>query len=242
MGGFMLKRILLGCAVFGLAFSLFAGDVAVFVDEGFSSDGTIYVFGQYGSVDKTWQGYAQIYTVDIAENDYVDGGVFSTPASSATQGKNGHTLYTDLRKKNTRYLDDLQLKTIDINNTLYIRNTSKSPTETISITDFEATSGASAPSYTISLTPWFSGNTPSSQSSFFITVEKRDENGNSLGKQVIGNPDIKRKGVIAYNIEKILKSPDGNSFIFIIEKTHATENGNSIRYMVETLEVSNFSK
>ena len=32
--------------------SVFAGDVASFVDLGFTDDGKYYVFGQYGKIDK----------------------------------------------------------------------------------------------------------------------------------------------------------------------------------------------
>ncbi len=237
----MVKRVFLCFLLCTISTLLIAGDVASFVDEGFSRDGSTYVFGQYGSIDKSWQGYAEIYAVDIGENDYVDGGVFTTPASSQTANKNGHTLYADLRKKHSAYLDKLNLESVDIESVLYIRGGSSSPTETITIKDFEDTSVEGSQTYSVSLTPWFSGNTPSSQSSFFITVEKKNDSGTVLGKQVIGNPDIKRKGVVGYAIEKIIKSPDGKSFIFIVEKTIATASGNSIRYMVETLEVSEFN-
>ncbi len=236
----MLKRIILSCFLIALASTIVAGDVSAYVDEGFSADGKIYVFGQYGSIDKTWQGYASIYTVDIEKNDYVDGAVFSTPASSKTAGKNGHTLYTDLRNKNASYLSSLGLTTVGIDNVLYLASDSNVATDKIVITDFEQSNKDDSNTYNIKLTPWYSGNTSLAKSSFFITVEKQDDKGEVIAKQVIGNPDIKRNGVIGYSIEKIIKSPDEKSFIFLIEKTHATSNGISKRYMVETLEVSNF--
>ncbi len=237
----MLKRAFLLFLLSMVSTILIAGDVASFIDEGFSSDGKLYVFGQYGSLDITRQGYAEIYTVDIEKNDYVDGAVFVTPASAKTSGKNGHTLYTDLRKNNSRYLDGLKLKAVDIDSVLYLKGSSSSPTATITVKDFEESSMGSSQTYSIKLTPWYSGSTSSSQSSFFISVEKHDGSGAIIGKQVIGNPDIKRKGVVGYAIEKIIKSPDSESFIFIIEKTLATSSGKSIRYMVETLEVSSFN-
>ena len=61
-----------------------AGDVASFVDKGFSEDGKYYVFGQYGKTDKKYQGYAEIYQVDIAANDYVENGVFTTKPTAPT--------------------------------------------------------------------------------------------------------------------------------------------------------------
>ena len=59
--------------IFGLT-ALSAGDVATFVDKGFSEDGKYYVFGQYGVTDKKFQGWAELYQVDIAANDYTDNG------------------------------------------------------------------------------------------------------------------------------------------------------------------------
>ncbi len=238
----MIKKITVYCVLLIVSACMFAGDVAVFVDEGFSANGEYYVFAQYGTIDKTAQGYAEIYTVDIAANDYVGEGLFDTPASSSTRGKNGHTLYTNLRSANTKYFDSLGLETVGIENILYLNNGSKTVNGKISIQDFESSTISGTQSYAITLTPWYSGNTPSSTSSFFITVEKHDEVGSLIGKQVIGNPDIKRRGVVGYSIEKIMKSPDGESFIFIVEKTVATSSGNSVRYMVETLEVDAFSK
>ncbi len=57
----MKKSVICGLVLL-LGFSaLSAGDVASFVDKGFSEDGKYYVFGQYGKTDKKYQGYAEIY-------------------------------------------------------------------------------------------------------------------------------------------------------------------------------------
>ena len=45
-------------ALFLFGAVLNAGDVASFVDKGFSEDGKYYVFGQYGRTDKKYQGWA----------------------------------------------------------------------------------------------------------------------------------------------------------------------------------------
>ena len=55
---------------------VFAGDAAVFDDIGFSEDGLTYLFGQYGKTDGTFQAWAEVYTVDVAKNDYVPGEVY----------------------------------------------------------------------------------------------------------------------------------------------------------------------
>lgn len=233
----MPKRIIIISVLVYMCTFLVAGDVATFVDEGFSQDGKTYVFAQYGSLDKVWQGFAEIYTVDIVQNDYVDEGCFETSASSRTAGKTGLSVYEDLFKKNSNYLNALLLKPVNIEHILYIKNDSKEPLDEIIFQDFEGSTEKKPTTYHITLVPWYSGKTASSVSSFFISVEKRDKNGNLLEKQVAGNPDIKRTGVIGYSIEKIMRSPDGKSLIFVVEKTLETTNGTSIRYMVETLVV-----
>ena len=78
----MKKIIAGGIFLFIAAAVSFAGDAAVLVDSGFSADGAYYIFGQYGKTDKSFQGWAEIYTVDVAGNDYVDGGVLWVRASA----------------------------------------------------------------------------------------------------------------------------------------------------------------
>lgn len=231
----MSKRILIICVLMYLCTLLVAGDVATFVDEGFSQDGKTYVFSQYGSLDKVWQGFAEIYTVNIIQNDYIDEGCFKTPASSKTAGKTGFSVYEDLFAEKLNYFNKLSLRPANLEQILYLKNDTKAPLDEIIFQDFEGSTEANPMTYHVTLVPWYSGKTASSTSSFFIAVEKRDKNGNLLEKQVAGNPDIKRTGVIGYSIEKIMRSPDGKNLIFVLEKTIATTSGTSIRYMVETL-------
>ena len=92
-----MKKII-GMVLFltGTIFSSFAGDAAVFVDGGFSKDGKVYVFGQYGKTDKTFEGWADIYAVDVKSNDYIDGEVFKIKPSAVTNNKTGKEVYDSL--------------------------------------------------------------------------------------------------------------------------------------------------
>ena len=56
-----MKKLII-CAMTALlcCAALSAGDVATFVDKGFSEDGKYYVFGQYGRTDKKYQGEKNI--------------------------------------------------------------------------------------------------------------------------------------------------------------------------------------
>lgn len=231
----MAKRIITAILCICICTFLTAGDAAAFVDLGFSKDNRVYMFAQHGSADKTWRGFAEIYSVDIAQNDYIDSGCFKIPASAQTEGVNGVVLYERLFEKNAAYIKKQAPVPADLAHTLYIKNKDKAAVEEIVFTDFEGSTKDNPVSFYIKLVPWFSGKTASSKSSFFISVERRDKTGKVLSKQAAGTPDIKRTGVIEYTIEKIMRSSDGKSLVFIVEKKTQTDVGMSVRYMVETL-------
>ena len=116
-----MKKVFLACAAFIAGISAcFAGDVASFVDKGFTSDGKYYIFGQYGKTDKKFQGWAEIYQVDIAANDYVDGGVFKTKPTSVTAGKSGKEVFEGLEAKSYYYFKNYPTEKANIDNVLYI--------------------------------------------------------------------------------------------------------------------------
>ena len=71
------------------------------------------------------------------------------------------------------------------------------------------------------------------ESKFYINLEKMDSDGNVLDARKIGTPDLKRKGVSNYRIDRIFTDSCGKSLIFIVEKTVIDDTGKSIRYMVE---------
>jgi predicted secreted protein len=53
---------------------IFAGDVASFVDLGFSEDGRIFMFAQYGVTEGSLKPWAEMRIVDIRSNNFVPGG------------------------------------------------------------------------------------------------------------------------------------------------------------------------
>ena len=133
----MKKSVIFGLLIaFGLL-TVYAGDVATFVDKGFTEDGKYYIFGQYGKTDKKFQGYAEIYQVDIAANDYVDSGVFKTKPSAVTAGKNGRDVYDALEAKSFYYFKDMKCETANPDHVLYILDdVNKTGTDEIIFTDF----------------------------------------------------------------------------------------------------------
>lgn len=234
LGGKMKRTLSL---IFTLAVGISAvcaGDVASFVDKGFTEDGKYYIFGQYGKTDKKFQGWAEIYQVDIAGNDYVDKGVFKTKPSAVTAGKNGKDVYEALEAKSFYYFKNLPTKKANLDRVLYILDdVNKTGVDEIVFTDFTGSDIENRNVYHIKLEPTFYGSGKNLKSSFYIMLEKRDSESNVITSKKIGSPEIKRGGVVNYKIERIFCDDSGKNLIFVIEKTLQDDTGFSIRYMVE---------
>ena len=214
--------------------SVFAGDVASFVDLGFTDDGKYYVFGQYGKIDKKFQGWAEIYQVDIAANDYVDSGVFKTKPSAVTAEKSGREVYEALEAKSYYYMKDIKCTPANPDHVLYIlEDLNKKGTDEIKFTDFRGSDIENPDTYTINLVPTITGTGKNVKSSFYINVVKKDADGNVLMTKKVGTPSITRKGVSNYKIERIFCDKSERNLIFVIEKMFEDDSGISIRYMVE---------
>lgn len=213
---------------------LFAGDVAEYVDLGFSANGKYYVFAQYGITDKEFIPYAEIYTVDVAKNDFVKGAVFKTSQNNSS--KNSITVYEELYKKNKAVLDKYTGTPVSLDNTLYLRGPEdKDSSQEIIFKDFNNSTEENEIFYYVSVVKNVMGYGKNAKSSFFISVERKDSDGNVLNRQVAGNPDFQRSGITDYIVKKIVTDNSGKSLVFEVEKRLEDSNGTSFRYMVETL-------
>lgn len=230
----MKKLIVCGVLGFFAAFASFAGDSAVLVDNGFSADGNYYIFGQYGKIDKKFQGWAEIYTVDVLKNDYVDNEVYKIKPSAVTFDKTGKEVYESLAGKNYLSIKKYNCAQNSPDQILYIREEEKkSGTDEIEFKDFISSVSSDQAFYKVQLVPSVFGSGTDVKSSFYINLEKLDSKGNCLARQKIGNPEISRKGVKNYKIERIACDKSGRNIVFIVEKTMEDKTGINIRYMVE---------
>ena len=75
-------------------------DVAEYADLGFSPDGKYFVFAQYGVTDKDFEPYAEIYTVDVAKNDFLKNGIYKVNPGTIKSVKSGFAVFEDLYNKN----------------------------------------------------------------------------------------------------------------------------------------------
>lgn len=230
----MKKLLLLLMLLFTAIVYVFAGDVAEYKDLGFSSDGSKFVFAQYGVADKSFQTWAEIYTVDVITNTYVSSAVFLTKPSNATSGKSGTLVFNELYEKNKAVLQKYTAKNVSIDKVLYIRgNETKKSEELITFKDYEKVTSTDDITYSMQRVMYKEGAGVNTKSSFYIVLEKKDAQQKVLKRQVIGTPDYKRNGVIDYTIEKVWTDEKGKNIVILVEKKITDANGTSIRYMIE---------
>lgn len=224
--------------------SAVAGDAAVFNEVGFSDDGKYYIFGEYGRTDKSYLGYAEIYVVNVADNVFVPGGVFRTEATSATRSKSGLEVYDALSAKCFSVTSSYNCAKSTADRVLYICDSpQKAGDEKIEFRDFTRVlgdgldCGDDAPAYRVSLKQSVKGRGQGASSSFHIVLEKLGTDGAAVSCQTIGSPNIVRRAVTGYKIERILCDASRTSLVFVVQKTMEDKSGVLIRYMVETAKV-----
>ena len=229
-----MKKALFASLIFLAAGISFAGDAAAFNDIGFSADGKIYIFSQYGKTDKKFQPYAEIYTIDVEKNEYVPGGVYKN--LEAKSDRNGKTVYEELCASHYYDIKKYDCRQAQADDVLYVlEDAKKSGTEEIV---FKNLGEENLFQYNIRLMPTFDGRGKECRSSFYIDLVVSSEGGpDSVKKYVVGSPDIRRKGVTGYKIIRIFRDAKKTSLIFVVEKTVEDSSGTSIRYMVETVKL-----
>jgi predicted secreted protein len=225
------KVLFLAFIFFSLCFAAFAGDIASFVDLGFSEDSLIYMFGQYGVREKTLTPWAEMRIVDTSKNDFVPAGsFFYTHKERIAAGQDGSgalfRLISGYSSKIEKWAIPLTRQGIPLYITL--KNSGERGDDNIVFRDFETGS-----QWRAKLNSYAEGMGNAVRSSFFIQTEVTHADGSSMLWNV-GSPEIKRAGIASYAIKKAIFSPDRSTLIFVVEMRTAT---NNIRYMVETLRI-----
>lgn len=203
---------------------IYAGDIANFVNLGFSADGTKFAFGQYGLQDKTYRAYAEIYAVDVATNTFLPNGIFRTSPSKQTEGKESKSTFLALQNRAQVSLSKWNISENRQGRVLYVQTEATEGNQTLFFRDFQTSD-----EYIVILNTTQKSKT---ESSFYLTVEKTKPNGTKVKKEV-GRPDYIRSGVKNYAVKKILMDDASRALIFIIEKKEYAAAGDSFRYMVE---------
>lgn len=219
--------VLILCAV--TITGVFAGDVASFVNLGFSPDGTRFVFGQYGVTDVDFYSYADIFCVDVPKNTFLPEGKKTIPPSRATAGKDAKGVFASLQNDSAAFIKKIGVDSSNQGRYIYIQAEDEPKLKNISFRDFET-----GIAYKVSLNVLSEGSKEKVKSSFYLTVEMTSSDSKKTVKTV-GLPGFKRDEVSDYLIRRIITDSSGKSLVFVIEKSQFDRNGNSIRFMVETL-------
>jgi predicted secreted protein len=221
-------------AVHSLSF-LHAGDVATFVDLGFSADGKVYLFAQYGVQAGTLRPWAELFAVDVARNDFItDGRQRYVHDSAVVSGQDGAGALYLLISGNALPVKNYGINFLTHGRLLYISpgdGVLPSPATPIEFRDF--TGGTN---YRAALVSQITGTGSSLKSSFYIDFERIFKDG-SRKSYVVGSPQVKRPLAVEYHIYKIILDPRQESVVFVIEQKiqNEADSGYNIRYMVETL-------
>jgi predicted secreted protein len=223
----MSRRIALVWALILLAASLAsAGDVAQFVNLGFSKDGKYFMFGQYGVAEKDSSAWADTFIVDVRANAFAPKG---TERFAGTQpvdpGANGlgallNVLAVTLPRTKLLHIDHLSTGRL-----LYVLLDGAQAADTLEFRDFQT-----GRSYKVALTQTGASDGGASYS-ISVTVTEKDGNTHAF---TAGNPTYARRGVQAYHIKQIILGPDGASLVFVVQKEEKDTHGANVRYMVET--------
>ncbi len=222
---YIMRKIGIILVCLSLTVGMYAGDVASFVNLGFSPDGKKYAFGQHGLQDKTYRAYAEIYAVDVKKNSFLPHGIFKKSPVKQTEGERSKTTFLALQNRAQAGLDRWKIAESRSGRIIFAQVEQKEPAQTLFFRDFETGN-----QYTVVL---HVEKKAKASSAFYLTVEKTRPNG-AKEKTQIGRPDYVRKGVKDYAVKKIITDAKGKALIFVIEKKMLTSSGDSFRYMVET--------
>lgn len=214
--------ILVFCSV-----GLFAGDIANFVNLGFSDKSEYFMFVQYGVADT--EIYSELYTVNVAENSYVKEGLVKKRFNQAVTSQEDGTgaLYSTIASV-SGFAEKKGIDFIRKGRCLYL-NINGDSGKVINFRDFKT-----GKSYDVNLSQNVSGSGETAVSGFGIDLSVSNKSGKKQNYK-IGNPAYTRKGISDYKVKKVILSPDEKGLVFVIEKKVEKTDGVSIRYMIETL-------
>lgn len=205
-----------------------AGDIAQFVNLGFSPDGKYFMFGQYGITEKGSLPWASACIVDVPANAFAPkGNQQLTGAQPADPGSSGLGALLKVLADALPQTKKFRVDHLLTGRLLYILMDGAQAADALEFRDF-----LSGKAYKIALSQ--TAPTKDAGAAFSIAITVTDKDG-KVKSFAVGDPTFKRAGVKAYHIKQIILSPDGNSLVFIVQKEEQDTKGSNVRYMIETV-------
>ncbi|MBN2440791.1 MAG: DUF2259 domain-containing protein [Spirochaetales bacterium] len=228
-----MKQILLSVIIICLVtLSLFSGDIATFVNLGFSGDSRYFMFSQYGLTETTAAPYAELYIVDVKSNIFAPYGEKALSYKQSVEpGNSGVGVLFNIIEENIALKTKYDINHLSTGRILYHLLNGAKNEDPITFRDF-----ISNQNYKVVIRQKSEGKGKNVESSFSLelTITKSSKASKTFN---IGHPSYKRKGVKSYKIKQIIVAPDEKSLVIVIEKEEADTTGVNIRYMVETVKV-----
>ncbi len=223
----MSRRLaLIGALILLAARAVPAGDVAQFVNLGFSNDGKYFMFGQYGVAETSSAAWADTFIVDVRANAFASNGTQKfAGAQPVDPGSNGLGALLNALSAGFPRTKQLHIDHLSTGRLLYVLLDGAQAPDTLEFRDFQT-----GRSYKVALAQAPSAN---GGASYGIAVTVTDKDGKARAFAA-GDPSYTRPGVKAYHIKQIVLSPDGGSLVFVVQKEEKDTKGSNIRYMVET--------
>ena len=212
--------------------ALFGGDIASFINLGFSENSRYYMFGQYGVHEESSFPYADIFVVDVPKNDFVTGGVKHGEYSIPNEpGSRGEGALLNLLEDHLALKRQYEINHVQSGRLLYVRVDGQKPKANLDFRDF-----VTGTRYLVTMDQKKYGAGGSVSSSFHIDLTVIPSS-DSARDYRIGLPQYRRTGVSGYTISRVILSPSGRSLVFLIEKEQTNKSGSDIRFMVETVTI-----
>lgn len=215
--------------LFFVGVSLSAGDVATFVNLGFSKDSQYYMFAQKGVNVGKVESYAEAFLVDVSQNNWAKGGILKVSDYSLPElGSEGFGLVYNLVRENNWLIKKYGIDHNNTGKTIYFLSDGALPKEKLEFRIFDKNSKIQMISCFLNQKV----DADSKKSSFFIDLKWKDKEGIEFFQKV-GNENFQREKTGKYFIKSIIQSKEGRCLIFVIAKEIFEKEDLSIRYMVE---------
>ncbi|MGA2613674.1 MAG: DUF2259 domain-containing protein [Spirochaetia bacterium] len=224
----MAKRLVpIGVLILLVTFAASAGDIARFVNLGFSTDSRYFMFGQYGIQEKTSTAWAETYIVAVRANAFVARGVHKVSSSQQVDpGSDGIGALFDAVAESHAQNALYRIHHLATGRMLYVLVDGAPAPDTVDFRDFQT-----GRNYEIVLSQSLPSGEAGASYALAITVTEKD---GTVHTYKAGDPSLRRSGVKAYHIKEIILAPDNASLVFLIQKEEQDSQGNNIRYMIET--------
>ncbi len=214
-----MNRLILTLFVAG---HLWAGDAATFLSVGCSEDFRYYAFAQYGVQDGSGFPYAELYIVDVPENNFVPSGVVKHLWKEEALAQGIHVLL------NTRAATDSILSAYHISELFQMRHVVPPADSERTAVKWQNKDGETI---YVSMQQESRGDPAqySSEAAFSLHMTAPQDT------LAIGKINRFRDYIVRYDIDRVLANEKQTAFVFVLRMTQIGFEGPSIRYMVETV-------